>query len=597
VKKRWIIHHPDEQAQGRLIHELRISGPAAGALTARGIVNVEDARRFLRPRCEHIADFSLLPDADKALDRIHRAIRDKEPITIYADYDADGLCGAAIIGRFLGLCGYKAEVGGPRGDGSERSHGDALESGDSNLRFYVPHRISEGYGVHPEAIEQIARNGTKLLICVDCGIAAPEAIARAAAAGLDTVVLDHHEPGIELPPAYALVDPKRVGSLSPSSELTGSGLALKLVLGLLRRLFPISKRTEEKRCFIQDIFALAALGTIADVAPLLGENRPIVYYGLPSLRSTSLAGLKAMLATTVKDGAPLRSYDVAFKLAPRINAASRVDSPSRALDLLLTDSPDAAADMAAVLEKHNRSRQNEQRKSFEEALTLLDESAVAEMPVIVVARAGWNPGVVGLVAAKLVERFYRPSVAIAIEDGVGRGSARSIPGVNIHDAIKESSDLLTEFGGHASAAGLSIPERNIARFAKRLADSVARVMPVSEMRPALKLDGELMLAEVNATLAAEVASFEPFGEGNPEPLFAASDVQVQTPETMGSSGEHVTFDAVQGARRIRAVAFGCRHLYETLLKTKKCSIAFTPVASDYSHAVEIKVKDFQFEGE
>lgn len=571
----WRVKRPDEKKQKQLARKLGISLPIAGVLLNRGVEDLEEAEAFLKPRPEHIKDIKSLPDGEKALRRFHHAIAKKERIAIYSDYDADGLCSSAILARFLSLCGY--------------THDDKHEH-QLSFSIYIPHRRREGYGVHRDAVEKIARGGTDLLVCLDCGVGAVDAIGRAKELGIDTIVLDHHEPSSDVPCAFALVDPKVIGGLSKPVELTASGLAVKFVMSLILRLFPSSKNKLGQ--FIRDIFALSAVGTIADVAPLTGENRPIAYYGLRALRQTSLQGLKAIMEVASIQGKPLKSYDVAFKIAPRLNAASRVETAENALELLLTDSPERAIELAQLLDRLNRERQREQRAMLDEALGQIEKPELE--PLVAVWKEGWNPGVAGLVASKLVERYYRPALVIGIEDGLGRGSARSVPSVNIHDAIAKVSSHLIEFGGHGSAAGLTIKQENIEVFVKALKASILEQSSVEEMIPELEIDGEVTLSFVNGGFVREIERLEPFGEGNREPLFCASDVSLVGINPT-STGEHLRFQVVQGRSCLGAIAFSTAHRYEELLRARSFSIAFVPFISQWSGEVELKVKEIRVE--
>ncbi|MDP6381026.1 MAG: single-stranded-DNA-specific exonuclease RecJ, partial [Phycisphaerae bacterium] len=420
MAKEW-IYKPKVETGSIDAARLNIPQLLARILANRSLTDEAAAKAFLKPKLAHLHDPSLLPDIDKAVGRIIQAVKGGEPIVIYGDYDVDGIAGSAILHHTLGMLG----------------------AGD--VPVYVPHRLEEGYGVNADALRLLAKRGTRLVITVDCGITSIEEAAVARELGMDLIITDHHEPSpAGLPDAVALVNPKAPHSTYPFRSLSGSGVAFKVAWALGQELSPTRRVSPEFKEFLISATALAALGTVADVVPLVDENRALTHFGLRALSASSQPGIVALMETAGCSNREMKAGHIAFGLAPRLNAAGRMGHAQDAVDLLTTTDPAVATRLAGLLEEQNVLRQKTEKRIAEEAIEKVDREVNLETDrIIVLAEEGWHPGVIGIVASRVLERFGRPAVLIALTDGRGQGSARSIPGFSIFDAIADSADLLT----------------------------------------------------------------------------------------------------------------------------------------------------------
>ncbi len=511
-----------------LVRELGLLPSTAQVLAVRGLGNPEAADRFLRAPLEALTPPSQLPGIPDAAALVWRTAREGRRITVYGDFDADGVCAVALLVRGLRALGLRVDS-------------------------YVPHRLREGYGLNAEAVRALAESGTQLLVTVDCGVGALSEVALAKQMGMQVVVLDHHEPPPVLPDADVVVDPKIPQRPYPFRGYCAAGLSWQL-LAALRELAG-APATE-------DLLELAAVGTVADVVPLVEDNRVVVRWGLKRLPHTPLVGLRALLQNAGLTG-PVSADDVAWRLAPRLNAAGRVDTAHTALRLLLTDDPQEAAQLASQLEGHNAHRQRLQDAALGQALAAVEEDRLADRPGIVVWGEGWHPGVVGLVAGRLREAFWRPAVALAVEGEVARGSARGVPGLDLVEVLGECAELLDRFGGHASAAGVSLSARHLPEFRRRFEEAVASRIAPELLVPAVVVEAQVGLEEVTARLLEELALLEPFGVGNPRPVLAARDLQPLEVGVWGA-GEHLWVRVWDGVRVQEAVGFGLGEWSELL---------------------------------
>ena len=532
--EQWIIEDCDETAVVGLAKEVGVSPIIARILMIRGIDTGEKVREFFSPSLSHLHDPFLLPDMESAADRIARAVRDGERICVHGDYDVDGVTGAALLVRALRALG--AEV-----------------------RYRLPLR-REGYDIKAAAVEEMAANGVKLIVTCDCGICAIDAIARANELGIDVVISDHHEPGHELPAALAVVDPKRRDASYPFPLLAGVGVAYKLAQAVVRKLH--SNEDSFKARFVD----LVTLGTVADVVPLLGENRALVKYGLDAVSASRKTGIRTMLKVANLTGKPLSAYSVAFVLAPRINAVGRMGDASRALDLLLT-SDEAQADMlAAEMERHNVERKAEQERILAEAMEQVEAKDLDQTRVLVLSSEGWNTGVVGIAAGRLCDLYCRPTILLSRDEkrGVGRGSARSTDCFNLYEGLEHCGDLLIRYGGHAAAAGLSIDLSNLDAFEEKINAYAAEVVPEEELVPRIMLDAELTASEISRSLVDSIAKLEPFGAGNPEPLFMSRDLTVIDRRRVGD-GSHLRLTVRgDGGDILPCIGFGLGDLSDSV---------------------------------
>jgi len=535
----WVVAPSDPAAQA-LALALDVPLVVAGVLRRRGATTFEAARAFLHPSLDDLADPSEIPGMPDAVARLARALDAGERIAVHGDYDADGITATAILVRGLRALGA-----------------DPL--------WYLPHRVHDGYGLGVRAVEGLAARGARVLVAVDCGITAFDAVSRARALGLDVVVVDHHTPSSELPSAVVVAP---VGA-ADGADPCAAGLAFSLVWALRRHL----GRTPAVPA---DLVALAALGTVTDVVPLLGDNRRLVAAGLAQLRGSPIAGLRALVDESTGEG-PVEAWHLGWQLGPRLNSAGRLGDPSPALHLLLTDDPVEARDLARTLSDLNRERQTVLEAVLAEAAEQAAETPDA--PALVVAGEAWHPGVVGLVASRLVELYRRPAIAVALAEGAGRGSARSIEGFNLVDALAACGEHLTGFGGHAMAAGLSIDAQAIPEFRRAFQVVAAAAVPPSAAR--LHVDAELTLAEVTVPLVAALDRLAPFGAGNPQPVFAVRGVRAVTRRLVGG-GVHLRMGVTDGTVFMETIGFAMAGWGEVLTFTDALvDLAFVPERDRY----------------
>lgn len=497
-------------------------------LLNRGIDTMEKAKLFFRGKLDNLYDPFLLPDMEKAVDRIIQAIRQKENILIYGDYDVDGITAVAMLYMLLKQLG-------------------------ANVIFYIPNRITEGYGISSSGIEEAARQGINLIITVDCGITAIQELEYANRLNMDVIVSDHHEPGIELPPAYAILNPKCSNSNYPFQELAGVGVAYKLAQALIRALKLQDELTEN---FVD----LVAIGSAADIVPMIDENRILVKEGLKRLNKTDRLGLRALLKVTGMMNKPLGTGQVVFILAPRINAVGRMGSAAAAVELLTTQDQSRALEIANILEAENRQRKNIDEETFRSAQQRVDDKIdLAETYGIVLDQEGWHPGVIGIVASRVVEKYYRPTIMISVDENVGKGSARSIAGFDIYKALKQCEDLLIGFGGHKYAAGLSIEKRNIDEFRSRFNDIARQQLTEELLCPKLRIEGEIRFAEIDDRMINILKFMAPFGPQNMRPVFLSQKLQVVgTPSIVGNN--HLKFKVRQDGIVLDAIGFNLGNL-------------------------------------
>jgi len=493
---RWVWRACAEDVAARLSRELGLPHAIARLLSARGVTTPKAAERFLWPRRDDLHDPYRMASMGEAVERIWGAIARGEPIVIYGDYDVDGVTSLVLLTKTLARLGAR-------------------------VSFYVPERLREGYGMHAEAIEALAAQGGRLLISVDCGIRAHEVVERAKALGMEAIVTDHHLPEAELPRAVAVLNPRRPDCAYPEKNLAGVGVALKLAQALLAR----SGQSAE----LVRLLPLAAIGTIADVAPLVGENRVIARLGLEGIRAPEQVGLRALAeAAGLAADRPVTSEDVAFRLAPRLNAAGRLSTAQPAIELLLTEDAETARRLAAHLNEHNARRQREEHAVLAEIEAMLAEDpTLRAQKVLVLAREGWHRGVLGLVASRVVERFARPAIVLALEGQWAHGSGRSIPAFHLLQGLTACADLFERYGGHAQAAGLILRRDHLEEFRERLNAEAERVLTPLDLTPTLVLDGTLSLSEVTFEFWQQLARLEPFGAGNPRPIFLFANVRVE----------------------------------------------------------------------
>jgi len=565
---KWVTAQINNADAQRLADELSISTVLAQLLHVRNIHTAPEARSFLKPLLGDLSEPAELPGAMEAAERIADAVRSGENIVIYGDYDVDGTSAVGLLVRCLKMVG-------------------------ANVSYYVPHRLDEGYGLNMDAMSKIIADGANLIVSVDCGVTAFEEAEFLAANSVDLVITDHHEPMAELPKAVAIVNPKVAGKPA-LRNCSGVGVAFKVAWAVAQKFSPGRKVSDEFREFLCDALALVALGTVADVVPLIGENRILVQFGLDMFKSSRMPGLQSLVASAQLPEGPVVPRHVAFQVAPLLNAAGRMGDASTSVELFITEETTEAEKLAAELEKHNKNRKQIGSSMLTEAM---EEAARYDSdPILVLAAPQWHSGVIGIVAGKLAETFYKPTAIIATDNGIGQGSARSIPEVNIFNAISEASDLLLSFGGHAQAAGFKIDTGNIDKFRKALAENVNRALGGSQPEPIIKIDLQVKLDDLTPELITDIENLSPFGQGNPRPTLVVHDVEIiGEPRRMGSEGRHVSFFARQNGRNLRVVAFNFPH-YDRLARGDICDIIFQPQLNHWNNttSVELILKDIAF---
>ncbi len=537
----WEIRERERELARRLAPELGLHPVAVEIMLQRGIRDEAAMHRFLYPDLSHLHDPWLLPDMGRAVERIREAIELEHPIAIYGDYDADGLTGTAL------LVSYFRELG-------------------LNVTYYIPKRLDEGYGLHKEAIHELAQRGAKLLITVDCGINAQEEVSFAQDLGLDVIITDHHTPEIaRLPKAVATLNPKLAGDY-PFADLAGVGVALKLVQALG------GVATAAR------YLDLAALGTIADVVPLRDENRVIVSFGLEAMRAGERPGIKALLEVAGIEPLKLSSGQVAFNIAPRLNAAGRLNEAEVALQLLLTVDYHLALSLAEKLGVFNAQRQEIEQQIYAEADAMIAQLPSEERWCFVLAKADWHPGVIGIVASRLAERYYRPVILLTIEGDEARGSGRSIPGYNLVASLAEHGDLLLTYGGHRAAAGLSLSTAHIPALRAALNAHVQANFTADQLRPHIYLDGELDPSEITLDLVHSLEKLGPYGAGNPEPVFCSKRWHVEKVCPLGKEGIHLKLELNGGGLPWEVLAWRRGQEVAEINQTQWLDVAYAPRA-------------------
>ena len=560
-RPRWTLRpQPPGRVVRALERDLQLPRALCRLLAVRERTTPDAAKSFLRPRLEDLHDPALLLDSDRAADRLAAAVENGETVVVHGDYDADGIAGAALLGGWIRAAGGRAEA-------------------------IVPDRTRDGYDLSNAGVDRSIALGAGVIVTVDCGITALDPVRRAAAAGVDVIVTDHHIPGPRLPDAFAILNPNRPGCAYPDKRLCGAGVAFKL--GQL-----LSRRLGRSRDEAWDYLDLVALATIADQVELDGENRILGRYGLRALARTTRPGLNALMTgAKMAPGNAVTSEAVAFRLAPRINAAGRVGDASKALRLLLTADSGEARSLAEVVERNNSDRREIERRTTEEALARLEGAydAATDRGVVVVGD-GWHPGVIGIVASRVAERLFRPSVVIALDGDEGRGSARSIPGFDLHAAIAQCGTHLERFGGHHQAAGMDIQRDRVPAFRDAFQDVAGRRLGSMELRPVLHVDLEVALGEVDFDLHRYATYLGPHGRGNPEPLYVARAVRVAgSPRVL--TGGHVKFGMVDGGSRLPAIGFGLAdRLVPELTGNGPVDVAFNLIENTFRGRTTIQAR-------
>jgi single-stranded-DNA-specific exonuclease len=560
--KLWVIREVDPIQRGQLSRDLSISSATAALLLNRGVTNVDQANAWMSPIQTH--DPFLIPDMDRAVDRLHRAMRCHEQVCFYGDYDVDGMSATSIYLSFFRTLG-------------------------AQVRAYVPHRLREGYGLNESAVRTLAKEGVTLLVTSDCGTTSHHEIRLANQLGLDVIVTDHHQTEADMPTALAVMNPHRQGAHYPFHGLCSGGLAYKVAQAY-------ESKYGSGSVPLESLLDLVALATIADVVPLQDENRWFVREGLAQISRGARCGVRA-LKQVAGISRECTTETIAFKLGPRLNAAGRLDEAIKGVRLLTTESEREAHTLAEDLDRLNQARRDLEGVILEEALAQV-ESQQLSGGIVLYAR-GWHLGVVGIVAARIMERFHRPTVVIAVnDDGIGKGSARTVPGFDLYQALAGCRDLLVAFGGHPSAAGVTIQEAQLPAFADRFSTIAEKWARDTQNTPVLHVDSEVRLNEITLTLLREIGTLYPFGAGNPEPTFVVRDLNVLNARVVGE--KHLKMTVRQGGSMpFDSIGFGMKSLEDRGLSPHRpIDVACTPELNHWNgyDRIQLRIRDIRAAG-
>ncbi len=556
MRKKWEIQNSDENKVKYISEKFKVSELLATVLVNRGIVNDEEIKIFLEPNRNNFHDPYKMPDMEKAVERIIKAIETKEKVMIYGDYDVDGITSITVLKKFLADCG--------------------LETG-----YYIPNRLNEGYGLNKEAIDKIKAENYTLIITVDCGISAIEEIEYANSLGMETIVTDHHEPMDTLPNAIAVVDLKRKDNEYPFKSLAGCGVVFKLTQAIGIKL----NMPENEYLKYLDI---VCLGTISDIVPLVDENRVIAKLGLKLVEVTKNPGLRALLnASGFKK---VNSNTISFGIAPRINACGRMGHEKEALELFLTNNIVEANNITAKLNEYNRNRQEIEKEIFDEAISMLQKED-ENNNTIVLASDKWHHGVIGIVSSKITEMYFKPSILICLDGDEGKGSGRSIPGFDLHEALSMLSDNLEKYGGHEMAVGLGIKKNKIKEFKEKF-EEYAKSKNIEEIVPIIEIDKMLDSKDINCDMVNEIDLLEPFGEGNRRPIFEYKNLKIDSIRAL-SDGKHLKMTLKDGNVLLSAIGFNMGHLSKEYLIGDKIDVVGILEINSFNgvNSVQINLKD------
>ncbi len=543
--------------------------PVSQLLVQRGITSVEEAERFFSPRLKNLHDPFLMPDMDKAVNRLNRAMGAKEKIMVYGDYDVDGTTAVALVYKYL-------------------------SNFYSNIDFFIPTRYEEGYGISSDIIDDFADQGVKLVIILDCGIKANEEIAHAREHGIDFIICDHHVPDAELPQAVAILNPKIEGSTYPCPHLSGCGVGYKLM-----QAFAMSNGIPQTD--LEGMLDLVAVSIAADIVPMVDENRIMAYYGLKRLNTNPNMGLRAIIRICNLTNREITISDVVFKIGPRINASGRMQSGREAVELLVSKVIGDAYERAKNIDQYNRDRKELDKRITEEANAILSnrQASEAEKKSIVIFNKDWHKGIIGIVASRLTELYYKPSVVLTLANGLATGSSRSVQGFDIYKAVDSTRDLLENFGGHTYAVGLSLKEEHIPEFTRRFEEYVAANILPSQLHPQFDIDAYLTFSEITPEFISTLRRFNPFGPGNQKPVFCTRGVMdFGTSKLVGRQLEHIKLELVDdtSGKVFNGIAFNKAELFGRIHDGCRFDICYT--IEDNKHqpsqnSIQLQVKEIR----
>ncbi len=568
MEKYWKIKESGKRSDiDKLIYELNISYVLGNLLIQRGITNYEQAREFFRPSLDNLHDPFLMKDMSSAVIRLDEAMLNGEKILIYGDYDVDGTTSVALVYSFIRKI-Y------------------------SNVDYYIPDRYSEGYGISTRGIDYGAEHKVSLIIALDCGIKAVEKINYAQSKGIDFIICDHHTLGEKLPDAIAVLDPKRPNCPYPYKELSGCGVGFKLLQAFsIRRNIPF----EELLQYID----LVAVSIASDIVPITGENRILTFFGLKKLQDNPSTGLKAIKCVAGIDDKSLAVEDIVFRIGPRINAAGRMESGKQAVDLLISGNPEEAFVLCDKINAHNQMRRNIDKNITEEAIKEIKQSEKKYKYSSVLYNPAWHKGVVGIVASRLIETYYKPTIILTESNGFATGSARSVDEFDLYEAINECSDLLESFGGHMYAAGLTLKKDNVQKLRDRFEEVVKERITPEQLIPQITIDAELNFADITPKFYRVLKQFEPFGPGNMNPVFFAENVADNGQgRRVGTGGDHLKLNLIQEENPfddIPAIAFGQGHKFDNITNGNTFDIAYSITENHFRGEIslQLNIKDIK----
>lgn len=558
MNKKWQIYEVDEEKIEEICKKYNLNKLLATILVNRSILKEDEIRLFLEPTRRDFHNPFLIKDMEIAVERILKAIQRQEKVTIYGDYDVDGITSITVLKSFL------------QDRGLEVAH-------------YIPNRLDEGYGLNKNAIEKIYQDGCELMITVDCGISAIEEIRYANELGIETIVTDHHEPGTELPRALAVIDNKRKDSTYPFRELAGVGVVFKLIQAIGMKL---NLKEEEYLKYLD----IVCIGTISDIVPLVNENRVIAKLGLLLIKQTKNIGLKALINSSGYNN--IDSNSISFGIAPRINACGRMGKAEEALNLFLSKNIVEVSELAQRLNEYNRLRQETEKKIFNSAIEEIERENLKEKSTIVLGGHNWHHGVIGIVSSKITEMYFKPSILLSFEeDGIGTGSGRSIPGFDLHENLSKCMDTIEKFGGHSMAIGITIKKENFEDFRKEF-EAIAKNAKIDEIVPIINIDAKIDLSNIDKEMVKSLKKLEPFGEGNKMPVFAFKNLRIDSIRTL-TEGKHLKMTLKQGNTIISAIGFNMGELSEEYRIGDKIDVVGVLEVNTFNgvDTVQINLKD------
>ena len=581
IERRWVVKPQGDPATvAELAAALGVSPVLANLLVQRGIANADAARAFFNPQLADLHDPFLMKDMERAVERIERAVRDGEKIMVYGDYDVDGTTAVALVYKFLRKIGHQ------------------------NLSFYIPDRYTEGYGISVKGIDHAARKGVTLVIALDCGIKATEKVDYAKSKGVDFIICDHHLPAEEIPRAVAVLDPKRNDCNYPFDELSGCGVGFKLVQAY-------AKRNDIPFSEIEGLLDLLVVSIASDIVPLTGENRVLAHYGLKRLNDRPSKGLQSIIKICGLDKHKITIDDIVFKIGPRINAAGRMRmdendenaAPSgghAAVELLVENHESAAKEFGKIIDSFNRDRKSIDRNVTQEAHDYIENNPeLKSRKSTVIYNPKWMKGIVGIVASRLIETYYRPTVVLTMSNGFVTGSARSVPGFDLYQAVESCSDLLENFGGHMYAAGLTMKPEHVEEFTRRFNDYVERNIDPDMLVPQVDVDSELLFSDITPSFRHDLNRFQPFGPGNTAPVFATyGTINHGDAKLVGAEMEHLRMDLMQRQKpntTIQTIAFQQPAHFEWIRTGHPIDVCYQIVENHYRGNIttQLRIKDIK----